>query len=272
MRGEEIDRMTSARRNLIISPIGDTSVHASWLSHPDAQSFDLFLIYYGQRDDFGRAEAMHYLKRTGFKWELVDHVCKEHADILERYTNIWCPDNDIKLDTHGVNRMFDLFERFQLKLAQPAISAGQVSYQALRQKPGVTLRYSPYVEVMCPLFTREALRRCQSTFLECKSGWGLDWVWPRYFAQHEIAILDAVGVEHTGPLGTGENYQKLAELGVYPDREFHAVMATYGGFNRRLHKKFVRGRIKLPAIFEPGYQQGLMERLQSRLGLRRMAA
>jgi hypothetical protein len=264
--------MTSARRNLIISPVGDTSEHKSWLSHPDARTFDLFLIYYGNRGDFGRGEATHYLKCQGFKWELVDNVCKHFPEVLDRYTNIWCPDNDIKLDTYGVNRMFELFERFQLKLAQPAISAGQVSYQTLRQKPGVVLRYSPYVEVMCPLFTREALRQCQPTFLECKSGWGLDWVWPRYFAHHEIAILDAVGAEHTGPLGTGENYQKLAELGVYPDREFHTVMAKYGGFNRRLHKKFVRGRIKLPAIFETGYRHGLVARLQNRLGLRRMAA
>jgi hypothetical protein len=264
--------MTTAHRNLIISPIGDTSVHKSWLSDPAARTFDLFLVYYGNADDFGRADTTHYLKQKGFKWELVDHLAKHHAEVLDRYTNIWCPDNDIQVDTHGVNRMFELFEHYQLQLAQPAISGGDVSYQALRQKPGVVLRYSPYVEVMCPLFTREALRKCQPTFLECKSGWGLDWVWPRYFAQHEIAILDAVGVEHTGPLGTGENYQKLAALGVFPDREFHAVMTKYGGFNRRLHKKFVRGRIKLPAIFETGYRHSLITRLQSRLGLRRMAA
>lgn len=264
--------MAEPRRNLIISPIGDTSVHTSWLSHPEQRTFDLFLIYYGRNGDFGRAEATHYLRRGGFKWELVDHVCKHHAEILDRYTNIWCPDNDICADTHSVNRLFDLFERYSLKLAQPAIAAGQVSYETLRQRPGVVLRYSPYVEVMCPLFARDALRRCEPTLLECRSGWGLDWVWPRWFAQHEIAIIDAVGVEHTGPLGQGENYQKLAELGVFPGREFQEVMAKYGGFDRRLHKKFVRGRIKLPAIFEQPQQLNLLERIQSRLGLYRAAA
>ncbi|MEX2113049.1 MAG: DUF707 domain-containing protein [Pirellulales bacterium] len=264
--------MTAKRRNLIISPIGDDSVHTSWLSQPALRSFDLFLIYYGQRDDFGRGDATHYLRRTGFKWELIDHVCQHHADVLDGYANIWCPDNDIRADTASVNRLFELFERYSLQLAQPAIAAGQVSYQTLRQRAGVLLRYSPYVEVMCPLFTREALRRCQPTLLESRSGWGLDWVWPRYFSQHEIAIIDAVGVEHTGPLGQGENYQRLAELGVYPDREFHQVMAKFGGFDRRLHKKFVRGRIKLPAILEPGQHQNFFERLKNRLGWRRVAA
>ncbi len=264
--------MAQQRRNLIISPIGDTSVHASWLSQPELRSFDLFLIYYGQREDFGRAEATHYLRRKGFKWELIDHVCREHADLLDRYENIWCPDNDIRVDTRGANQLFELFERYSLKLAQPAIAAGEVSYETLRQRPAVVLRYSPYVEVMCPLFTRDALGRCQPTFLECRSGWGLDWVWPRYFDPHEIGIIDAVGVEHTGPLGNGENYQRLAELGIFPDREFHQVMKKYGGFNRRLHKKFVRGRIKLPAIFEPDWQPSILMRLKSRLGLYRAAA
>ena len=173
---------------------------------------------------------------------------KQHADVLERYANIWCPDNDIRVDTLAINRMFELFEKYALKMAQPAIAGGEVSYRALRPRRGVVLRYSPYVEVMCPLFTREALWRIAPTLLESRSGWGLDWVWPRFFSQHEIAILDAVGVDHTGPLGRGENYARLAELGVHPDEEFHQVVARYGGFDRRLHRKFVRGKIKLPAI------------------------
>ena len=200
--------MTSRpRRNLILSAIGNSSVHASWLSDRDARNFDVFLVYYGDRPDFGRSDADHYLARQGFKWELVDHVLKQHADVVARYENIWCPDNDIRLQTPDVNRMFDLFEKYTLQLAQPAIAAGDSSYQALRQRPGVVLRYSPYVEVMCPLFTRQALNTVSSTLLESRSGWGLDWVWPRYFAAHEIAILDSIGVEHTGPLGCGENYQ-----------------------------------------------------------------
>ncbi len=121
---------------------------------PRRANFDVFLIYYGDRPDFGRSDADHYLARQGFKWELVDHVLQQHADVVARYENIWCPDNDIRLQTPGVNRMFDLFEKYTLQLAQPAIAAGDSSYQALRQRPGVVLRYSPYVEVMCPLFTR----------------------------------------------------------------------------------------------------------------------
>jgi hypothetical protein len=264
--------MSTTRRNLILSPIGDGSLHASWLSHPEQRLFDTFLIYYGDTGDFGRGDATHYLRRKGFKWELIDHVLRNHGEILGRYTNIWCPDNDIRADTPAINQMFQLFEKYALQMAQPAIAAGEVSYQALRQQPGVVLRYSPYVEVMCPLFTREALWRIAPTLLEARSGWGLDWIWPRLFAAHEIAILDAVGVEHAGPLGRGENYRELARLGIQPNEEFQRVMAKYGGFNRRLHKKFVRGTIKLPTIRQNGVRPGLVARLMEGLGLRRAAA
>ena len=195
-----------------------------------------------------------------------------HADVLDRYRNIWCPDNDIRVDTRGVNRLFELFEKYNLRLAQPAIAGGEVSYQALRQRPGLVLRYSPYVEVMCPLFTREALSRAATTFRESRSGWGLDWVWPRFFAPYEIAILDAVGVEHAGPLWRGENYQQLAKLGVDPGQEFKQVVDRWGGFDPRLHRKFVRGKIKLPAIREPNARLSRLARLAAGLGLNTSAA
>ena len=100
----------------------------------------------------------------------------------------------------------------------------------------------------------------------------MDWLWPRYFTRRQIAVIDAVGVEHTGRLMRGENYQNLAKLGIDPGREFDQVMARHGGFNRRLHRKLVRGRIKLPAIWEPGSRVSLTGRMLARLGLRPLHA
>jgi hypothetical protein len=258
----------AGRRNLVISPIGDDSVHASWLSDRAGRAFDTFLIHYGKLPDFGRADADHYLARQGFKWELLDYVLREYHDITDRYDRVWLPDADVRADTATVNRLFLLFEEYDLQLAQPAISAGEVSYEFLRKRPGVVLRYSPYVECMCPLLTREALATVLPTFMENRSGWGIDWVWPRYFARHQIAVLDAVAVEHTGRLFKGEHYQKLAKLGIDPGEDFKQVMDKHGGFDRRLHKKLVRGRIKLPAVWEPSHRRSRVGRLFATIGLR----
>jgi hypothetical protein len=252
--------MFEPKRNLILSPIGDESVHRGWLSEANERGFDLFLIYYGDRADYGREDAHYYIKRKGFKWELVGHALEEHADVLDHYANIWIPDNDIRADTHTINRMFDLFDRYHLQLAQPAITRGEVSYQTFRQSPGVLLRYTPLVEVMCPLFTREALSRVAFSFEESRSGWGLDWLWPRYFLPREVAILDGAGVEHVGQLFRGENYRRLADLGIFPAEDFQRVIDRHGGFNRRLHRRLVRGRVRLPEIRDPAASHGLWSR------------
>ncbi len=264
--------MTTTRRNLVVCPMGDSSVHRTWLSDAGARQFDLMLIYYGNQVDFGRQDADYYVQRRGFKWELLAAVLDGHSDVFERYDRVWCPDNDIAADTHQVNHLFKLFEHYQLQLAQPAISKGEVSYQALRQRPGVVLRYTPYVEVMCPLFTREALLRVAPTFGESRSGWGLDWVWPRWFEHTQRAIIDAVGVEHTGMLFRGEHYRELAKLGIDPGGDFERVIQKFGGFDRRVHKAFVRGTIRLPAIWDPAAPKSLFWRAAGRLGIERRAA
>ncbi|REK19450.1 MAG: DUF707 domain-containing protein [Planctomycetota bacterium] len=264
--------LPSQRRNLVISPIGPGSVHASWLSQPEERSFDLFLLHYGDQPDYGRAEADHYLSRKGFKWELIDHVVAEHRAVLDQYDYIWCPDGDICADTATVNRLFALMRQYDLQLAQPAIAAGEISYQVLRAKPGVVLRYTPFVEVMCPVFTRQTLLDVQPTFAESRSGWGLDLLWPRYVEPRRMAVLDAAGVEHTGRLFRGENYRNLDKLGVSPGEELARIIAKHGGFNRRLHRRLVRGRIKLPAVWEPGHRPAWGERLLRAFGWRQAYA
>ena len=125
---------------------------------------------------------------------------------------------------------------------------------------------------MCPVFSREALFRLQPTFQESRSGWGLDLLWPRYFAEREMAVLDAVGVEHTGKLFRGENYQALARLGVNPGEELERIIKQHGGFNRRLHRRLVRGRIKLPAVWEVPPTHSFTDRVLERIGLHRKCA
>lgn len=264
--------MRELRKNLVVCPVGPGSLHAGWLADRPSRTFDVFLIHYGDEENFARADADYYHVAQGFKWELLNRVTGEFRDLLTSYERIWMPDADLRADTATINRMFAAFAKHRLQLAQPAISAGEVSFETFRQRPGVVLRYSPFVEGMCPIFTREALVRVAHTFGENRSGWGIDLLWPRHFAGHEVAILDCVGVEHTGQLFRGEHYQKLARLGINPMADFDAVVARHGGFNRRLHRRLVRGRVKLPAIWQPERQVGPLTRTLERWGIWRAVA
>ncbi|HEY2881939.1 MAG TPA: hypothetical protein VGJ15_05885, partial [Pirellulales bacterium] len=247
--------------NLVICPIGDRTVHRTWLAGPAKPNFDLFLIYFGDGPDTFATDAKYYVCRKGFKWEHIHFVATEHRETLAKYEHIWCPDDDVACDTAGVNLLFDIFKQYNLQLAQPAISHGDFSYKGLAQRPGNILRYSPYVEVMCPLFTRAALEKVQDTFTETRSGWGIDWVWPHRFCSQEVAVIDRVGVNHTGKLGQGENYKNLARLGIDPHREFQETVARHGGFDRNIHRRLLRGRLKMRRIKDPADRRSMNRRL-----------
>lgn len=264
--------MRTPRRNLVISPIGDESMHLSWLEDRPRRSFDVLLVHYGSVPNYGRCDADYYAARKGFKWELMDFALAEFREVVAGYDYIWCPDCDVRASTEQVNHLFDLMREQRLQLAQPAIAAGEITYQFLRPRPGVVLRYTPFVEVMCPVFSREALFRVQPTFAESRSGWGLDLLWPRHFDRGEMAILDAVGVEHTGKLFRGESYQSLAKLGVNPGEELDRIIKEHGGFNRRLHRRLVRGRIKLPAVWTEPPTLSFADKLLECAGFNRRCA
>lgn len=248
-------------RNLILCPIGDRSQHRTWLSGPGKPNFDLFLFDYGSGTGPAKQDARYYIQRKGFKFEHLHFAATECADILAQYDRIWCPDDDIACDTAGVNRLFNIFEQYRLQLAQPAIARGDFSFKGLVQQQGKLLRYTPYVEVMCPIFTREAFRRVQDTFLENRSGWGLDWVWSKRFSVHEMAIIDKVGVHHTGPLGKGEHYKNLAKIGIDPFQDFRDTVARHGGIDWKVHRGMLRGRIRLKSIPDPEDHRTLVKRV-----------
>lgn len=257
--------MTSgAHRNLVISTVGDRSKHPTWLRGDEPRRFDLFLIYFGDNPNYDFGPAEFTLRRKGFKFQLLYRALAEFRLEITNYDRIWCPDDDIAADSSTVNRLFDLFAKYQLELAQPAISMGEVSYEALRQVPDTTLRYSPYVEVMCPIFTRAALYEARELFLETESGWGIDWVWSKWFAKNKIAIIDACGVHHTGVLLRGDLYQKLKARGIDPFREFNECVSRHGGIDRRIHKRMVRGTMPMTRIPAEGQTLSLWEQATRR--------
>lgn len=252
-------------RNLIISTIGDSSCHRTWIAGPETPNFDLFLIYYGDGPDAAAADAQYYLRRKGFKFELLHHVALEHRSTLAKYDRIWCPDDDVACSTRDLNLLFEIFERYRLRLAQPGIAAGDTSYRSLLRKPGNILRYTPFVEVMCPLFTREAFDQLSTTFLECRSAWGLDWVWAKQFAPREMAIIDKVGVHHTRPLCSGDHYKQLSRLGINPRGDFRRMLARHGGLDYVQFNRVRHGRICLQRVVDRDDRRSAWRRITDHL-------
>ncbi|MBX3427330.1 MAG: hypothetical protein KF688_16750 [Pirellulales bacterium] len=254
-------------RNLVISIVGDESVHRTWLAGTEPRSFDLCLVYFGDRWDQWAGDGQYYLRRKGIKYQLLyDLFQDELAHLVEEYDRFWLPDDDVAADTGTVNRLFALAAKHRLQICQPAIGRGDVSFEATRAHAGYTLRYTRFVEIMCPLFTRKALVRAMPLFAANKSAWGIDWVWSSLFREDEVGIVDAAAVHHTRPLKAGGVHARLQSMGVDPGAEHAALMQQYGIRNRRFHRRIVRDTARLRGLDVAGNEVWTCSRWQDWFG------
>ena len=225
----------SHRRNLVIVRAGDNSVHPGWLADAD-RNFDIFVSYFGNEQDRYKDSADYHENRKGMKWPVLGELLQARPELVERYAQYWFPDDDIVTDAATISRMFDFASAYRLALAQPALTReSYFSWPLLLQDVRYQLRYTRFVEVMAPLFDRDALRTCLPTFTESTSGWGLDSVWPRLLAdrgEQAMAIIDATAVYHSRPVGGGELYKNTGFKAAPADEE--QVMARYGLDRRAL--------------------------------------
>lgn len=244
--------MAKSRRNLVIAAVGDSSVHSTWLSRTEERSYDVALIYYGDVQDRYRQQADQWVSAKGFKYPLLADYFDQHAAELDQYQNIWAPDDDVAASVQQINLLFTLCQRYALAIAQPGVVVGDVSYLSLRQREELLVRYTGFVEVMCPVFSQEALNIVRPTFRESLSGWGLDWAWTQLVDATQIAVVDGVGVHHTRPIQTGEAYQRFTEQGVEPGKELERLLHKYGSPTRRQRRKMKYGSGRFKAVNNSG--------------------
>lgn len=236
-------------RNLVLAVVGDESVHESWLAGLQKRSFDLCLIYFGDQPGRFRGDADVYIERKGIKFALIyELVQRELAEVLPHYDRIWIPDDDVAADVARVNRLFELARQYNLEICQPAIAVGDLSFQALRAQPEYILRYSQFVEMMCPLFTQRAFQKVLPLFNANASGWGIDWVWSSWFAADQVAVIDATPMDHTRPLRTSGVHDRFRRMGVDPSTDLKVMIAKHNLNNRRVQRAMARGTARLRGV------------------------
>ena len=212
------------RRNLVILRAGDTSLHEQWLTGAGERNWDLIVNYFGDDAQRYRQDDVRRIDSKGPKWPaLHDLIADLGADVL-RYEQVWLPDDDLRATKDGINTLFDIFEKHHLALAQPALTPdSHLGHLITLRNRSFILRFTNFVEIMAPCFSRDFLKEMLPTFNENLSGWGLDFLWPSRIADWtRIAIIDAVAVCHTRPVG-GPNYQHLRSGGKDPRLEMRRI-------------------------------------------------
>lgn len=192
------------RMNLVVVRAGDRSLHEQWLKGGE-RNWDLVVSYFGDRPELFAQQDVKVIPCRGSKWQGLISFLKGHPDITRQYSRIWFPDDDLLLDTLTINRFFNLSEKYDLALSQPALTWNSFySHKLTLWHPLSEFRYTNFVEVMAPCFRSDFLEVVGESFGESSSGWGLEYLWAaelenRGFKQ---GIIDSTSMFHTRPVGS----------------------------------------------------------------------
>lgn len=208
-----INNLNTSKKNCVIVSVGDGSLHRQLCY--DTANFDLHLLVYDDTYNKYLGDSKFVCKLKGYKMDMSFQYFQMHPQFIEQYDYFLLLDDDIQISVDSVNKLFELMKEYRLKIAQPSLSNSYYTYEHTLHNPMCTIRYTNFVEMMMPCFSREALMAVMDTFEEHVRWCGIEYHWPLLINSNkrDIAIVDSVQAVHTRPVQTitNENYQIMLE-------------------------------------------------------------
>lgn len=201
-------------RNCIISAVGKDSLHKAWTK--GKVDFDLHLIVYDGSLESFRNDAKYVCHIKGFKLKIIYKYLEQNPHLKVKYDYYFLPDDDMLMDADAISRLFAAMRHYNLQIAQPSLRMSYYSWPHTLYDRYSKLRYTNFVEMMVPCFSRKALNTVLFTFNENETGWGTETHWPLLInaGQRGMAIVDEVCVKHMRPVQSGQSIHKN-ELDAY---------------------------------------------------------
>jgi tetratricopeptide (TPR) repeat protein len=215
------------KRFLVVVRAGDNSLHPQWLQGSETRNWDMIVHSFGNQCPWEDEEGVEIIRATGAeiqgpKLRAIHALYERKKDHFLSYEYVFFPDDDLAADVETFNRIFLLADHFGLHYAQPALTHDSFMgvWGITMENRSFLLRYTNFVEVMAPVFSRAYLQVCAPSFIENISGYGLDLLWSSWVpSPWQMGILDACPVKHTRPFRVGKLYETLREMGSNPDQE-----------------------------------------------------
>ena len=229
VKEEKVRQNGSYKKNAVFVPVGKDSLHRQLLKG-DAD-FDLhLLIYDGSYNKFCN-DSDFVACDAGYKMDMTYRYLHRHPELFEKYEYFFLLDDDIVISTEDVNRLFSMMREYQLKIAQPSLVMSYYTYKHTAFHPFYILRYTNFVEMMMPCFSRDALKAVLPTF-EQKIRWcGIEMHWPVLVGSNhkDMAIVDAVSAKHTRPVQSWNSLSQLQQENYLKRHNLSWSIEMYGG-------------------------------------------
>ena len=95
---------------------------------------------------------------------------------IQKYDRFFILDDDIVINTSDINKMFEVSKKYKLWICQPSFGVGSKHGEHTKNVKGAILRYTNFIEVNTPLYTRWALNRLMKYYTPKLIGWGVDYL------------------------------------------------------------------------------------------------
>lgn len=207
---------------LVFTSAGDNSNLQHWLvGHKE---FDLWISYFGNQENKFSEVADYYMMRKGGKFPALHNIYQQWPELLAQYDAIFVLDDDLIFSATDITRLFKIRERYDLWLLQPAFDKrGKISFKLNEVHPFSLLRYSNFVEVACPLFTKDHLFNFMAEYDPTLIGWGVDFWFSEQIAKQDahhnkIAIIDLISCINPRDEKKIDNKREIDQLQSRDDR------------------------------------------------------
>jgi len=141
------------------------------------------------------------------------------------YERFFIVDDDIIMNTNDINNLFNISKKYNLSICQPAFKEeSKISHPITKVVKNSILRYTNFVEVNTPVFSKEALIKFMKYYDDSLIGWGIDYlyIWANNKdAVDKYAIIDSItcinpydNIKENGQreLNKINNYQERAKI------------------------------------------------------------
>ncbi len=237
---------SSKKKNLIIICAGDDSLHKKKKWYAKSRKYILCVNYFGDKNNTKKSfsnECDVYIESKGPKWVIIRNILMKY-NFWKKFDFISFPDDDLDISVSKWNKLFQYGNKYKLNLYQPALIDNGPKYIVhthLVQKKECNFRYSDFVEIMIPIFSKKALQKSYKILTDpmIKSGWGVDYIIPRNILRNKgVAIIDSVPITHTKPLAHSNSSKKSSfykKYNIDPEKELKYFLKKYKGRTYQQH-------------------------------------
>ncbi len=195
---KEKEIYSTKRKNCVISVVGKNSLHNKWAIRNASCNYDVHLIVCDSCFNKYYEDADYLFYGKGDKMKLIFAYLKMNPHFFEQYDYFFLPDDDVLTNQEEIESLFNSMAKYNLRIAQPSLKGSYFTYPHTLQVHHCRLRYTNFIEMMIPCFSKDALKTVLETHnsekeIECQIAEIIE------SNRQDMAIIDELAMVHVRP-------------------------------------------------------------------------